>query len=128
MKESKAMGVMMKCAVLALAAAMLCGCAGKYGSVLEPEQVATVVRGKTTKAQVLAMFGDPDKAEDLGGGREEIFYIREDVSAHGTWFHSNNRAHWFAFKNGVVDAFGEHATADQPRRFWWGPKRQLVWW
>jgi outer membrane protein assembly factor BamE (lipoprotein component of BamABCDE complex) len=117
------------CAVLLPAAAALSGCAGKkYGNVLDPQEVATIIRGKTTQAEVANRFGDPDKLVDLGGGKQEVSYIREEVNNHGNWFHSNNVAFWLVYKNNVVEAFGERATSDEPDRSWSPSKRSWVWW
>jgi outer membrane protein assembly factor BamE (lipoprotein component of BamABCDE complex) len=118
-RKSKAIGLIAMLAVLTPAAAMLAGCAGSYGSVIEPEKVAAIIRGKTTKADVLTALGDPDKTTDLGGGKEEFSYVRENVANHGNWFHSDNKALWILFKNNTVEAFGERATIESPKRIGW---------
>lgn len=112
MRKSRAIYLTVLLAVLAPAVATLPGCAGK--GALEPMQIATIVRGRTTKPEVVNSLGDPDKITDLGFGKEEWQYIREAVASHGNWFHADYRAFWIVFKNNVVEAYGEHATADAP--------------
>lgn len=120
MKRSKVMRVIVMLVVLVPVATMLSGCpAGTYGSVVEPEQVAAIVRGKTTKAQLLEALGDPDETTDLGNGKEELLYIQQTVAHHSNWLHSTKSGFWVILSKGVVEAFGERATVPDESHRWW---------
>jgi outer membrane protein assembly factor BamE (lipoprotein component of BamABCDE complex) len=100
--------------ILAPTAAILPGCpAGTYGSVITPEQLAVIVRGKTTKAELLSLLGDPDEVKNLGGGREEWSYVRATISTHynfGSYGNSTKTETWFMLTNNIVEAYGERDT------------------
>lgn len=106
--------------VLAPLAATLPGCpGGTYGSVIEPEQKAAIVRGKTTKEELLDELGRPDQTTDLGGDREELLYVRETIANHGNWMNSNKTAFWVIINKNVVEAFGERRTPQSPSYIKW---------
>ena len=117
MRKSKAVTLTVMLAVLVPTVATLPSCAG--GNAIEPMQVAAIARGSTTKAEVIQSLGDPDKTTDLGGGKEELLYVREDVANHGNWLHPNYKALWIVCKNNIVEAYGERATDETPKRTWW---------
>ena len=104
---------------LALAAA-LAGCRGTSDALVKPQQQAALVRGATTKSELLARLGEPDKTSDLGGGKEEMQYFYENAASQKSWFHPSKSALWIVLKNGKVEAYGERSTmTDQnSHRFW----------
>ncbi len=113
------MRVIVMLVLLLPAATMLSGCpAGTYGSVVSPEQVAAIVRGKTSKEQLLEVLGDPDKVTNLDSGQEEWLYIQQTVTYHGTWLHSRKSGFWVIFNNNIVEAFGHRATLPDESPRW----------
>lgn len=106
--------------VLAPAATLLSGCpAGIYGSVIKPGQVAAIVRGKTTKAQLTELLGDPDQTTDLGNDREEWLYIQQNIAHHSNWLHSTKSGFWVVFNKNIVEAYGERNTVKDESPRWW---------
>jgi outer membrane protein assembly factor BamE (lipoprotein component of BamABCDE complex) len=100
--------------ILAPTAAILPGCpAGTYGSVITPDQLAVIVRGKTTKAEVLSVLGEPDDVKNLGGGKEELSYVRATIGTHynfGSYGNYTKTETWIILKNNIVEAYGERDT------------------
>jgi hypothetical protein len=107
---------MIAAAVLAATlGAVLAGCflyGGTYGSNITAEQKAAIAKGKTTKVDLLKELGNPDQTVDLGGGKEQLSYIRETISGFGT--SSQNTETWIVLNNGVVEDFGERPTTKNP--------------
>lgn len=105
------------------AAAMLQGCLpGTHGSIIEPAQRAAIVRGQTTKDQVLNELGSPDDEVDLGGGKEEISYIQETVPNRANFNllrNSSKSQFWILLNNNVVEAYGDRTTDKSPNYFKW---------
>jgi outer membrane protein assembly factor BamE (lipoprotein component of BamABCDE complex) len=69
-------------ALLGLAAAPLGGCmSSTYGEKIEADNVSKIVKGKTTKSEVLAMFGQPMQTViNPTGGRTMMFvYYRSSI-------------------------------------------------
>jgi len=70
--------------VLALSVALLSGCASVGNETLREESEASVskkiIEGKTTKAEVRAMFGSPTKTTFTDGGLEVWNYEFSNVS------------------------------------------------
>ncbi len=99
------------CVVLVLVGLLLPGCpAGTYGSKISAEQRAAIVKGKTTKVDLLRELGNPDQTIDLGGGKEQFSYIREKYTTYGVTASSENTEFWILLSNGVVNDFGERPT------------------
>ena len=100
--------------MLVPSAAILPGCpAGTYGSVITPEQMAVIVRGKTTKAELLSLLGEPDDVKNLGDGKEELSYVRATVGTHynfGSYGNYTKTETWIILKNNIVEAYGERDT------------------
>jgi hypothetical protein len=91
-----------------------CGMYGPrtYGGVT-PEQRASIVKGKTTKTELLREVGDPDQRIDLGGGKEQLSYISDtyDVAPFIGETSSGHKDFWIVLdKSGVVEDFGERPT------------------
>jgi hypothetical protein len=60
------------------------GCSvGTYGSKVSAEQKAAIVKGQTTKVDLLCELGNPDQKIDLGGGKEQFSYIKEKYTSTG---------------------------------------------
>ncbi|MBU3933112.1 MAG: hypothetical protein KKH11_00390 [Candidatus Omnitrophica bacterium] len=100
------------------------GCAtvgGDYGSVVTEGQKAAIVKGKTTKTDILRELGNPDQKIDLGGGKEQFSYIKETIKSTGVIFSlttsSQRTEFWIIFTNGVVSDFGERPTTKAPTYF-----------
>lgn len=72
-------------------AALLCGAAGcasareGIGDNLSVEKFMRLVPGRTTRSEVLAMFGRPDVIRRAGEGKEEYTYL-QGRSAFGSWY------------------------------------------
>jgi len=100
--------------IFAPAAAMLSGCPkGIYGSVVTLEQMRVIVRGKTTKAELLNLLGEPDETKNLGFGKEELSYVRSTVGTHynfGSYGNYKKTEFWILLKNNIVEAYGERDT------------------
>jgi len=100
------------------AAAVLCvlaGCsAGTYGSTVTPEQRAAIVKGQTTKTDLLRELGNPDQTIDLGDGKEQLSYISETYTTYGVSASATGTEFWVVLTNGVVEDFGERPTTKQP--------------
>ena len=102
--------------LLVATAVMLSGCPmGTYGSVIKPEQKAAIVKGKTTKVELLRELGNPDQTVDLGGGKEEMSYIREAITSYGIRATSENTEFWILINKEVVEDFGERPTTKSPK-------------
>jgi hypothetical protein len=96
---------------------LLTGCpAGTYGGVKQ-SQLANVVKGTTTKVELLRELGTPDQVVDLGGGREELSYIEETYTTYGVWAKSENTESWFILKKDVVEDFGTRPTTKSHKYF-----------
>lgn len=120
-KLSRLVRALILSAVLLPAATVLSGCpAGTYGSIISPAQVATITRGRTTKAELLRTLGEPDKATQLALGQEELCYVREIIAPHSSWLTSQKTEFWVLLDHNVVVAFGERDTRDSPEyfKFW----------
>jgi hypothetical protein len=90
---------------------LLPGCpAGTYGSKISAEQKAAIVKGKTTKVDLLRELGNPDQTIDVGGGKEQLSYIKEKYTTYGVTASSENTEFWILLSNGVVTDFGERPT------------------
>ncbi len=92
---------------------ILNGCiSASYGGVNQKQQ-ANILKGKTTKVEILRVIGNPDQTIDLGRGEEELSYVREEYSA--TSLTSKNTEFWLKIRNGVVEDFGERPTTKAHR-------------
>jgi outer membrane protein assembly factor BamE (lipoprotein component of BamABCDE complex) len=72
------------CIFAALCAAILAGCMSQSpemvsGSPIDPAKVALIVKGKTTRAEVEALFGKPDAASLMPDGRRSMAYNYSDT-------------------------------------------------
>ena len=123
MKSFNIIQVMAMLVILFPMATIISGCpAGTYGSVISPEQRAAIVRGKTTKEEVLRQLGYPDQTIDIGGGKKELSYIQETVASranYGGWGNSTKSQFWIILNNNVVEAFGERSTSKSPSYIKW---------
>ena len=97
-------------ATLTLSLTLLGGCAfirGNMGDVIKDEDVATLKKGVTTRAQVASLLGAPERIIEANG--HEIFqYYRYDVKSGMILFFSRTNVKgddlYVMFnKNGVVD-------------------------
>jgi hypothetical protein len=104
--------------VTTICSAFLAACsAGVTGSVVSPERQAAIIKGKTTKAEILRDLGNPDQKIDLGGGKEQFSYIRQEWG-YGLIRASEKRMEfWIVFKSGVVEDFGDRPTDKVPNYF-----------
>lgn len=77
------MRVVHSLAVCSLAVALMQGCAfsrGTLGDDIQAETVGSIKKGVTTKAEVLALLGAPDRVLPLNG-RDVYQYYRYDAKA-----------------------------------------------
>ncbi len=114
-----------------LLTAMVCSCVlsggcattigGDFGSVVTEGQKAAILKGKTTRTDILRELGNPDQKIDLGGGKEQFSYIKETIQTTGGVFSlstfSSYTEFWIVFDNGVVSDFGERPTTKAPTYF-----------
>ncbi len=111
MNMSKIIRFAMLFFLLAPSTLLLSGCPkGIYGSVITPEQLSGVVRGKSTKLEVVRILGEPDDEKNFGNGREELSYVRATVGTHynfGGYGNYKKTEFWIMIKNNVVEAYGE---------------------
>lgn len=114
MKIAKIIRLSLMFFVLLPAVSLISGCPkGIYGSVITQEQMAVIVRGKTTKAELINLIGEPDEVKNLGGGKEEFSYVRATVGTHynfGSYGNYTKTEFWVILKNNIVEAFGERDT------------------
>jgi len=70
------------CAVLVVS---LSGCFGfKTGQKFDDSSVKNVRTGKTTRAEVIQMFGQPPTRNSTGGGKETWLYQYADIRSHAS--------------------------------------------
>jgi outer membrane protein assembly factor BamE (lipoprotein component of BamABCDE complex) len=94
----------------------LTSCIGiETGAKITPEQQRTLVKGKTTKPEVLNNLGDPHQRIDMESGEEQFSYISNVVNNFGGASMSRTEF-WVLFKNDVVSDFGERPTQKLPTR------------
>ena len=97
--------------LLTPSAMLLSGCPkGVYGSIITPEQLTQVNRGKSTKQDVIRILGEPDEVRNIGVGQEELSYVRATVGTHYNFLGYGNYKKtelWVIIKNNVVEAYGE---------------------
>ena len=99
---------------VAILATVMCGCAS-FGTDITADERAKIIKGKTTKIEVLRQFGNPDQTIKLDRGREEISYIKENViMGVAPFVKPKNNEFWLQVKNGVVEDFGERETKKSP--------------
>ena len=99
-----------------------CTRSGEFGSIISDAQKASLIKGKTTKTEVLNEFGNPDQKIDLGNGMEQFSYIKESYKATNALVAESSTStfteFWIVFdSNGVVKNFGERPTTKQPNYF-----------
>lgn len=95
--------------------ALLSGCAaGTFGSVVTPEQKASIIKGQTTKVDLLQEMGNPDQTIDLGDGKEQVSYISSAITSTGFSSSNTNTEFWVVLNKGVVEDFGERPTTKEP--------------
>lgn len=100
--------------IIFLCLAVLSGCSfnrGTIGDELKPETVASIKKGVSTRAEVVASLGSPDRVIQVNG--QEIFqYYRYDIKAKGLFLIILNFSRFniksddlyiFIDKNGVVN-------------------------
>lgn len=93
----------------------LTGCPmGTYGSKVSPEQKAAIVKGRTSRADLLRELGNPDQTIDLGNGKEQLSYISEKITSYAVTSSSEGTEFWVVLKDGIVQDFGERPTTKQP--------------
>ena len=94
---------------------------GDYGSVVTEGQKSSIVKGKTSKIEILRELGNPDQKIDLGNGKEQFSYIKETIKSSGNPFTmstgSTYNEFWILFDNGIVSDFGERPTTKAPNYF-----------
>ena len=89
------------------------GCASHMsGSVVTDQQKAAIINGTTTKTDLLREFGNPDQTLDLGNGKEELSYIREEWGFGARKLSATE--FWVDLNKGVVQDFGERPTTKAP--------------
>jgi hypothetical protein len=113
--------------VLACAGAIVfAGCvnmSNDYGSVVTQGQKDAIVKGKTTKTEVLQQLGNPDQKIDLGNNKEQFSYIKENVGTKTSLIiptgsvTSRYTEYWIVFENDIVTDTGERPTTKQPNYF-----------
>ena len=64
---------------------MLAGCASA-GNKIDPDAVSKIEKGVTTKAQVIALLGNPMSVSLLGDGREMLFWSYARTRLKGATF------------------------------------------
>lgn len=77
------MGTIRSLLVSALAVVVLQGCAfnrGTLGDDIKPEAISAIQKGTTTKTEVLALLGAPDRLLQING-RDVFQYYRYDAKA-----------------------------------------------
>ena len=89
--------------------------AGTYGTQVSTEQQSSIVKGKTTKIDLLRELGNPDQTIDLGKGKEQYSYIKEKITSNLFNSSSENTEFWVILTNGIVSDFGERPTTKSPK-------------
>jgi len=111
--------VMMKFVLGCCLATLITGCVS-YGTVLNQFK-SQIVKGKTTKTEVLQKLGNPDQKIDLGQGQEQFSYIKEEYMSNPVSFvsgKSKNTEFWLTFDtNNAVADFGERPTSKAKNYF-----------
>jgi len=114
-RGSKSMVTMMTLFVAFPLVLLLSGCpAGTFGSIVTPEQKASIIKGQTTKVDILKELGNPDQAIDLGDGKEQLSYISSAVKTSLIAASSTNTEFWVVLNKGVVEDLGERPTTKEP--------------
>lgn len=111
--------------MILVVAIWLAGCVsmgGDFGSVVTEGQKTAIVKGKTTRTDILRELGNPDQKINLGGGKEQFSYIKETTKTSGVMglsysTSSNYTEFWIVFDNGIVSDFGERPTTKAPTYF-----------
>lgn len=69
----------------AVIAVSLSGCFGfKTGQKFDDSSVKNIRTGKTTRAEVMQMFGQPPTRNSTGGGSETWMYQYNEIQSHAT--------------------------------------------
>lgn len=90
------------------------GCAS-FGTDITANERKQIIKGKTTKIEVLRKFGNPDQTVKLDNETEEISYIKENVVIGlAPLVKPKNTEFWLQIKNGIVQDFGERETNKSP--------------
>lgn len=101
---------------------------GHAGAVVADAQKAAIVKGKTTRVQILQELGDPTQKIDLGKGKVQFSHVMSTRSSgYMTHFKypfgtdSSNLVKftefWVIFKKDIVEDFGEKPTNKRPKFF-----------
>ena len=102
---------------LATLMATVNGCVSTYGTVPNSFK-SQIVKGKTTKTEVLQKLGNPDQKIDLGQGQEQFSYIKEQYTITGFNTLQKNTEFWLTFDtNNAVADFGERPTSKAKNYF-----------
>jgi outer membrane protein assembly factor BamE (lipoprotein component of BamABCDE complex) len=76
-------------AILILCLLTLAGCATvEVGRPVNYEAVKKIEIGKTTKAEVLALMGEPVRQKDSAGGESELVYGHKKATGHAIPFYA----------------------------------------
>ena len=126
-KEERGMKVMTKvvfgcCLVILMAT--VSGCYSISQGTVSTHFKSQIAKGKTTKVEVLQELGNPDQKIDLGDGKQQFSYIKEEYKITPLSCFSSNAGNsqniefWLAFDadNTVAD-FGERPTTKAKNYF-----------
>jgi outer membrane protein assembly factor BamE (lipoprotein component of BamABCDE complex) len=100
------------------------GCATYMSGAVPDRFKSQVVKGKTTKTDVLQELGNPDQKIDLDNGKQQFSYIKEEyritplsgLSANAG--QSKNTEFWLTFDTtGAVVDFGDRPTSKTKNYF-----------
>lgn len=86
------------------------------GKIITEGQKNAIVKGKTTKAEILRELGEPDSKEDLGSGKEKFGYHYQKSITSGLMVPTTELTtidFWITFNKGVVEDFGENKNKTQ---------------
>lgn len=62
-------------AALALSGTMISGCAATYGQKIEADKVSQIVKGKTTRDELVSWFGQPMQTVMMPDGGRTMYFV-----------------------------------------------------
>jgi outer membrane protein assembly factor BamE (lipoprotein component of BamABCDE complex) len=107
------------------ALALLAGCAtatSTYGTDFSTDNVSKIVKGKTTAAQLVTLFGEPYSKTPGAPGQESWMWTYSEAESHGsTWLigssqktTSYTKTLYITLKNGMVTNYSLSTQGTPP--------------
>jgi outer membrane protein assembly factor BamE (lipoprotein component of BamABCDE complex) len=78
--------ILLVLALVVSAALLQTGCASSVGRQIDLSQVTRIEKGKTTKAELLQMFGSPMSVALMGDGKEALIWHYTTSKVKGSTF------------------------------------------